>query len=83
MYQNTLESLLLSLDEKDDENDDAKYVPSKQEDESNVWPPWPWPPWGDDDDGKGKKKGKKARAKEGAEAIVEIEKRIANASLDL
>ena len=51
------------------------------------WPPWPWPPWGGDDGGDddkgGKRLNKSERAKARAKKVVEFEKRIANASLDL
>jgi endothelin-converting enzyme len=71
-----------------DEDEDESQWPEGEDGEdgeSNSWPPWPWPPWGDDDDGKGKggKKRRDVRAREAAKAVVEFEKRVADASLDL
>ncbi|KAF8522224.1 Metalloprotease [Hysterangium stoloniferum] len=50
------------------------------------WPPYPWPPWGghdDDHDDDDKKPEPKKSPKELADAVVQFERQIANASLDL
>lgn len=67
----------------DEEEDEAIFLGEDWQPRPDVWPPWPWPPWGDDDDDKNKKKDKYTRARDGARDIIEFERRIANASLDL
>ncbi|EJF65996.1 metalloprotease [Dichomitus squalens LYAD-421 SS1] len=91
LYQSTLQRLLVTLDNEDDallpeeltEEETHKLV--VHEERLRVWPPWPWPPWGDDDDGDkdSPKENRTERAHRLAKAVIEFEKRIANASLDL
>ncbi|RDX56605.1 Metalloprotease [Lentinus brumalis] len=86
LYRDVLERLLLTLDDEDDSMD---VKPAQEpglvvhEERLRVWPPWPWPPWGDDDDGGEKPENRSQRAKKLSTAIIEFEKKIANASLDL
>ncbi|KDQ60672.1 hypothetical protein JAAARDRAFT_708451 [Jaapia argillacea MUCL 33604] len=59
------------------------------------WPPWPWPPWGGDEDGGGDDGGgggggggkdklnRTERAKVESKKVLEFEKKVAAASLDL
>jgi endothelin-converting enzyme len=56
----------------------------------SAWPPRPWPPWDgdddgdeDDDDGGGGRVNKTLGAHELAKKIVEFERKLAQASLDL
>ncbi len=86
LYRNVLERLLLTLDDEDDSMDmKPKQEPGLvvHEERLRVWPPWPWPPWGDDDDGGEKPENRSQRAKKLSTAIIEFEKKLANASLDL
>ncbi|KAI0720938.1 metalloprotease [Cerioporus squamosus] len=88
LYRNVLERLLLTLDNEDDKLYSTDVKPEQNpglvvhEERLRVWPPWPWPPWGDDDDGD-KPENRSQRAKKLSKAIIEFEKKIANASLDL
>ncbi|KAG8919503.1 hypothetical protein FRC02_001598 [Tulasnella sp. 418] len=69
VYTDVVRRVLYALDESE---------------ESEFWPPFPWPPWGgggDDDDKK--KENKTARATRLSKAVVELEKSLADASLDL
>ncbi|KAI0363474.1 Metalloprotease [Pilatotrama ljubarskyi] len=84
LYQTVLERLLLTLDEEDDKL--LPESPSKlvvHEERLRVWPPWPWPPWGDDDDSKDEPVNRTERAYKLAKGIIDFEKKVANASLDL
>ncbi|KAI0647206.1 Metalloprotease [Trametes meyenii] len=84
LYENVLERLLLSLDDEEETLQPKQF--SKlvvHEERLRVWPPWPWPPWGDDDDGKDDPVNRTERAHKLANNIIEFEKKIANASLDL
>ena len=81
----------MTLDNEDDTllpdevaNEEAHKLVVHEE-RLRVWPPWPWPPWGDDDDGDKDtpKENRTERAHRLAKAIIELEKQIANASLDL
>jgi endothelin-converting enzyme len=53
-----------------------------EQDEDNSWPPWPWPPWGGDGDGDDTPD-EPVDFKKLAKAVVALEKKIADASLDL
>ncbi|KAL4254086.1 Peptidase M13 [Abortiporus biennis] len=93
LYQSVLERLLVTLYEEDAafEAEESEVLtvsePTVHEDRLRVWPPWPWPPWdggegGDDGD----EHGRRNRTEEApilARNVVEFEKKIANASLDL
>ena len=86
LYRNVMERLILTLGEMDEKLASALGHPSGlvvHEERLRVWPPWPWPPWGDDDDGKDEPEDSKKRAHRLAKSIVEFEKQIAKASLDL
>ncbi|KAI0035727.1 metalloprotease [Vararia minispora EC-137] len=48
------------------------------EEAQKIWPPWPWPPWGGDDGDK-----KPLDPETLAKKIVEFERNLANATLDL
>ncbi|KAI0807426.1 Metalloprotease [Fomes fomentarius] len=87
LYRSVLERLLVTLDDEEDKLIDrhAETVDDGSglvvhEERLRVWPPWPWPPWGDDDD---KPENRTERAHRHAKAIIEFEKQIAKASLDL
>lgn len=86
VYQNTIERLLLALsDEK--EADEETVTPALTKDTgTETWPPWPWPPWGEDDDEDGhpnKPINHTRRARKFAKKVIELEDRLAKASLDL
>ena len=89
LYREVLERLLLTLDDEEDklQSADVKLEQNPglvvHEERLRVWPPWPWPPWGDDDDGEDKPENRTTRAKKLSKAVIEFEKKIANASLDL
>ena len=79
----------MALDETDETEDsessddlDDDVTPPESEGTPYFWPPWPWPPWGDDGDKDGEKN-KTERAKEAAKSVIDFEKRVADASLDL
>ncbi|TFK76595.1 zincin [Pluteus cervinus] len=91
VYQSVIQRLLYTLDE------DANLTPEDEllinNADSQTWPPWPWPPWdGDEDepgdgggDGPGGEKpsNRTKRARKLAEKVIKLEKRLADASLDL
>lgn len=87
LYRNVLERLLLALDDEEDKVVEVKAEVegtsglTAHEERLRVWPPWPWPPWGDDDDDK--PENRTERAHKLAKAVIEFEKKIADASLDL
>ena len=90
LYRQVLERLLIATDEDDDElqSDETQSEGDSgltvQEERLRVWPPWPWPPWGGDgDDGKKPKLNKTERAHQLSKNIIKLERKIANASLDL
>jgi endothelin-converting enzyme len=54
--------------------------------DANVWPPWPWPPWGgddDDNDGGDKPHNRTLEIQKLAREVVKFERKLAQASLDL
>ncbi|KAI0341783.1 Metalloprotease [Trametopsis cervina] len=98
-YTTVLERLLLSIIDEDEDAEekgvehDSQATPVHQE-RLRVWPPWPWPPWDgedpDDPDHPGDEPHKPHepvnRTEEAhilAIKIVEFERKLANASLDL
>ena len=92
LYRHVLERLLLTLDDDEDTKTlDVKDATAPglviHEERLRVWPPWPWPPWdgdGDDKDGEDKKPlNRTEEAYKLSTNIVKLEKKIANASLDL
>ncbi|KNZ75362.1 Endothelin-converting enzyme 1, partial [Termitomyces sp. J132] len=85
-YKQAIERLLLTLSEEDDQLRDVETSESVTIQESDVWPPWPWPPWDEDDDDKGgdkKPTNRTERVHKIAQKIITLEKRLAEASLDL
>ncbi|KAF9567593.1 zincin [Agrocybe pediades] len=82
---------LLDIFSKDDEEEDGIKESSQttraftDNDDANVWPPFPWPPWGGDDDHDGGKKpvNRTEEAYKLAKKVVKFEGRLANSSLDL
>ena len=88
LYQSVLERLIIATADEDDE--DLSLLPpaglAVHEERLRVWPPWPWPPWDPEDPDKPGKDEPINRTKEApklARQIIELEKKIANASLDL
>ncbi|KAF9483849.1 zincin [Pholiota conissans] len=85
-YAEVLERLLLSLIEKE-EVEQPKMLASAliNNEDANVWPPWPWPPWGGDEDGGdgGKPVNRTLEAHRLAKEVVVFERKLAQASLDL
>lgn len=94
LYTSVLERLIIALADEDD-NLAGSALPNAaeglvvHEERLRVWPPWPWPPWDPEDPdhpGDGDDKKPINRTKEAprlAKEIVEFEKKLANASLDL
>ncbi|KIL69617.1 hypothetical protein M378DRAFT_184036 [Amanita muscaria Koide BX008] len=82
-YATVAERLLLTLAEEDHKLQERELT--NQNPTDNVWPPWPWPPWDDDDhDDDGKKPGNwTEKARKLARNVVEFERKLARASLDL
>ncbi|KAL5532721.1 hypothetical protein ACEPAF_4495 [Sanghuangporus sanghuang] len=93
LYKETLARMLLALDDSPEDEAAATSTQNilvvEKEKTMKFWPPWPWPPWDgdddddDDDDDGGEHLSKSERAKALAKKVVDFEKRIANASLDL
>ena len=87
LYRDVLERLLIALADEDDElADSTSPALAVHEERLRVWPPWPWPPWDPEDPDKPGKDKPINRTKEApklARQIIELEKKIANASLDL
>jgi endothelin-converting enzyme len=94
LYKSVLERLIIAVADEDDE--DLTESPGQKapgltvhEERLRVWPPWPWPPWDPQDPdhpdqpGDGKPLNRTKEAPKLAKAIVEFEKKLANASLDL
>jgi endothelin-converting enzyme len=87
-----VERLLLTLADAEDNasQEEIRRDPPVlvSNEEPDAWPPRPWPPWegdGDDDEDNGGRKhvNKTVRAHELANKIVEFERKLAQASLDL
>ncbi|KAF9453276.1 zincin [Macrolepiota fuliginosa MF-IS2] len=93
LYQTVVERFLTILDDGDDEEDEIQVDNAKQtsfsikEKTQRMWPPWPWPPWDGDDDGGGgdgdDKPPKHRDIHKLAEKVVDFERKMAKASLDL
>jgi endothelin-converting enzyme len=87
IYVQVVERLLLTLlEEAQFEN--ARRLPNfilTNNEGANVWPPWPWPPWGgDDDENDGDKPvNRTLQIRKLAKGVVEFERKLAHASLDL
>lgn len=91
LYQSVLERLIVATADEDD--DDVSLLPpaglAVHEERLRVWPPWPWPPWDPEDPnepgdgGDHKPINRTKEAPELAQKIIEFEKKLANASLDL
>ena len=82
-----MENLLLVLYEEEEElQREATQNLVLNEESVKLWPPWPWPPWGGDDDkpdGDKDPKDHKEVIHKLAKRVVKLERRLANASLDL
>ncbi|KAF8905965.1 hypothetical protein CPB84DRAFT_536278 [Gymnopilus junonius] len=86
VYRSVLQRLLLTLSEEaEEEVQQLSSSPALVDNEdANVWPPWPWPPWGGDDSDDGDEPvNRTLEAQKLAKKVVEFESRIAQASLDL
>lgn len=94
LYQAVVERFLTILDEDDESlveniaNDHSQTGFSTKEKTETVWPPWPWPPWDGDDDGGdggggGDKPPKHRDNHKLAGKVVDFERKMAKASLDL
>ena len=90
LYQTVLERLIIATaDEEDDLSSLSSTSLAVHEERLRVWPPWPWPPWDPEDPdepgdgGEHKPINRTKEASKLAEEIIEFEKKIANASLDL
>lgn len=84
-YRNVVERLLVTLSQDEEE---AVQVASPSpvltnNEDANVWPPWPWPPWGGDEDGEKKPINRTLEAQKLAKKVVKFETQLARASLDL
>ena len=89
LYQEVLEKLLTIIYEAEEDEDEERERPSALSRffkkpvfrvlEETTWPPWPWPPWGGDDEPKTPSE----RAMQHSKKIVELERSLAQASLDL
>jgi len=84
-FQTVVERLLFALTEPVETSRHASSTFVINE-STNVWPPWPWPPWGDDDgdsDEDEEPVDRRRKARKLAKHVVKMERRLANASLDL
>ena len=84
VYASVIERLLIVHYQGEDKEHKYQFNVNN-EDSVSRWPPVSWPPWGgdgDDDDDDGPKHGPK-NATELAEGVVEFERKLARASLDL
>ncbi|RDB20946.1 Endothelin-converting enzyme 1 [Hypsizygus marmoreus] len=86
VYRSVVERLILALVEEEESLSQTQAPILATNQDSNVWPPWPWPPWGDGEDDKdkpGKPVNQTRRAHELSKKVVDLERRLAKASLDL
>lgn len=92
LYRSVLERLIIATADEDDLIDlSVQKVPgfTVHEERLRVWPPWPWPPWDPEDPdkpgdgGDDKPINRTKEAPKLAKQIIELEKKLANASLDL
>ncbi|KAF9458665.1 hypothetical protein BDZ94DRAFT_80625 [Collybia nuda] len=93
VYQAVIERLLLTIsDEHNVPHLESTSVVMNED--SSVWPPWPWPPWDGDDDGDdgdndhdhdkdGPSTNRTRRVHKLAKSVVRLERKLAEASLDL
>jgi endothelin-converting enzyme len=81
VYQTTLESLLFALSKEEETSEELSALNINAD--SETWPPWPWPPWGEDDDDSDEPVNRTRRARKLAKKVIELEKQLAAASLDL
>jgi endothelin-converting enzyme len=87
LYQDVIEKLLTTIYEAEDEEEDENQSTISRIFKKSVfrvleettWPPWPWPPWGGDDEPKTPVE----RATGHAKKVVEFERALAKATLDL
>ncbi|KAG8900288.1 hypothetical protein FRB99_006143, partial [Tulasnella sp. 403] len=78
LYTKTVARVLEAVDELPSKSTSPDQRGRNQ---SKFWPPIPWPPWGGGDDSP--KENKTARAARLSEAVIDFEKKLAKASLDL
>ena len=83
-FETVAERLIFALSESEEASQRTPATFATNE-AANVWPPWPWPPWGDDDDDNPDKEpvDRRRRAHKLAKQVVQLEGRLAKASLDL
>ena len=87
LYQEVIEKLLTAIYKAEEDEDDEGWSTSSRFFkkpifrvlEETTWPPWPWPPWGGDDEPRTPYE----RATQHAKKIVELERTLAKATLDL
>ena len=86
LYQEVIEKLLTAIYVAEEEEDERPYSLSRffkkpvfRVIEETSWPPWPWPPGGPDDGPKTPYE----RATEHSRKIIEFERTLAKATLDL
>lgn len=86
LYQEVIEKLLTTIYVAEEEEDNERTSTLSRFKmsvfrvlEETIWPPWPWPPGGPDDGPKTPYE----RATEHAKKIVEFERKLAKATLDL
>ena len=87
LYQGVIEKLLTLIYEAEEEEEEegsstlSRFLekPVFRVLEETTWPPWPWPPWGGDDEPKTPSQ----RASQHAKKIIEFERTLAKATLDL
>lgn len=82
VYASVIERLLIVHYQGEDKEHKYQFF-VKNEDSVSSWPPFPWPGGGDDDDNDDGPKHGPRNATELAEEVVEFERKLARASLDL
>ncbi|KAJ3510592.1 hypothetical protein NLJ89_g4586 [Agrocybe chaxingu] len=89
VYKQVVEKLLIILADEDEAESRKRTVSTPEfldNEDANVWPPWPWPPWGgdgDDDDKPTTPINRTEEVKKLAKKVVKFERKLAKASLDL
>ncbi|CAA7267908.1 unnamed protein product [Cyclocybe aegerita] len=88
VYKRVVERLLIVLADEDEAESRKRTISAPEfvdNEDPNVWPPWPWPPWGGDgdDDKPTTPINRTEEAKKLAKKVVKFERKLAKASLDL